>query len=361
MILGRNGAVILADRRGALHVLLTGRVEDRIARAAETAGISREQAARRLESEDSIRAEISQRSTTGTRAILRATTSSSAPAASTSRPRSRSSSRPAAADPTMSPSLSYEQGSEHVGGLGALVEIAPTTTAEVSGTVRLDRTGARRLTHAVGPTSPPPPGRRCPCRSGSARRCAHVCPLGSATRLRGVAGIRWLPASAEGSPPPVRGPGGLRRTSTTCRGVHWSCRAMDALRRSKSGDGATGSRGAWSLRRRRRRRALAAHGDGAVHLTVSDLDRSVAYYGGAVGLSLLGREDGSAARARGSASSWCSWRSPERGPPPATPGCTTSRCSCRRAPTSLAGSPTRRAIACRSPASPTTSSARRST
>jgi cytidylate kinase len=61
VILGRNGAVILADRPGAVHVLLTGRVEDRIARAAETAGISREQAARRLESEDSIRAEISQR------------------------------------------------------------------------------------------------------------------------------------------------------------------------------------------------------------------------------------------------------------------------------------------------------------
>lgn len=61
VILGRNGAVILADRPGALHVLLTGRVEDRIARAAETAGISHEQAARRLESEDSIRAEMSQR------------------------------------------------------------------------------------------------------------------------------------------------------------------------------------------------------------------------------------------------------------------------------------------------------------
>jgi len=61
VILGRNGAVILADRPGALHVLLTGRSEDRIARAAETAGISPEQAARRLETEDSIRAEISQR------------------------------------------------------------------------------------------------------------------------------------------------------------------------------------------------------------------------------------------------------------------------------------------------------------
>jgi cytidylate kinase len=60
VILGRNGAVILAERPGALHVLLTGRSDDRIARAAETAGITPERAARRLESEDSIRAEISQ-------------------------------------------------------------------------------------------------------------------------------------------------------------------------------------------------------------------------------------------------------------------------------------------------------------
>jgi glucuronide carrier protein len=61
VILGRNGAVILADRPGALHVLLTGRIDDRVARAAEAAGISRDRAARRLHSEDAIRAEISQR------------------------------------------------------------------------------------------------------------------------------------------------------------------------------------------------------------------------------------------------------------------------------------------------------------
>lgn len=61
VILGRNGAVILADRPGALHVLLTGRVEDRIARAAAAAGISRELAARRQASEDAIRAEMSQK------------------------------------------------------------------------------------------------------------------------------------------------------------------------------------------------------------------------------------------------------------------------------------------------------------
>ena len=61
VILGRNGAVILAGRPNALHVLLTGRVEDRVARAAEAAGITREQAARRQVHEDAIRAEMSHR------------------------------------------------------------------------------------------------------------------------------------------------------------------------------------------------------------------------------------------------------------------------------------------------------------
>jgi cytidylate kinase/MFS family permease len=61
VLLGRNGAVILADRPGALHVLLTGRVEDRVARAAAAAGITPEQAARRQVSEDAIRAEMSQK------------------------------------------------------------------------------------------------------------------------------------------------------------------------------------------------------------------------------------------------------------------------------------------------------------
>jgi hypothetical protein len=61
VILGRNGAVILAERPNALHVLLTGTVEDRVARAAAAAGISHEQAARRQVSEDTIRAEMSQR------------------------------------------------------------------------------------------------------------------------------------------------------------------------------------------------------------------------------------------------------------------------------------------------------------
>lgn len=61
VILGRNGAVILAGWPNALHVLLTGAVEDRVARAAAEAGISLEQAAHRQASEDAIRAEMSQR------------------------------------------------------------------------------------------------------------------------------------------------------------------------------------------------------------------------------------------------------------------------------------------------------------
>ena len=40
VILGRNGAVILADRPNTLHVLLTGAVEDRIERAATESGIT---------------------------------------------------------------------------------------------------------------------------------------------------------------------------------------------------------------------------------------------------------------------------------------------------------------------------------
>lgn len=61
VLLGRNGAVILADRPEAVHVLLTGNVEDRVARAARSAGIDQERARRRQESEDELRAEMSQR------------------------------------------------------------------------------------------------------------------------------------------------------------------------------------------------------------------------------------------------------------------------------------------------------------
>lgn len=61
VILGRNATVILADRPHTVHVLLTGRVEDRVARAARAAGISSDQAARRQVREDAVRREMSQR------------------------------------------------------------------------------------------------------------------------------------------------------------------------------------------------------------------------------------------------------------------------------------------------------------
>jgi cytidylate kinase len=60
VILGRNGALILADRPNTLHVLLTGAVEDRIERAAQEAGISVEQATKRQVLEDKARSDISQ-------------------------------------------------------------------------------------------------------------------------------------------------------------------------------------------------------------------------------------------------------------------------------------------------------------
>lgn len=59
VILGRNGAMILADRPRSLHVLLTGALADRIARAAATAQIPTEQAAKRQQLEDQVRAEMS--------------------------------------------------------------------------------------------------------------------------------------------------------------------------------------------------------------------------------------------------------------------------------------------------------------
>lgn len=59
VIVGRNGAAILASRPNTVHVLLTGSVEDRVARAAEEAAISREQAAKRQEREDQVRADMS--------------------------------------------------------------------------------------------------------------------------------------------------------------------------------------------------------------------------------------------------------------------------------------------------------------
>lgn len=59
VIVGRNGAVILAERPNTLHVLLTGAVADRIARAARDAGISPTHAAQRQELEDRVRADMS--------------------------------------------------------------------------------------------------------------------------------------------------------------------------------------------------------------------------------------------------------------------------------------------------------------
>lgn len=59
VIVGRNGAVILANRPNAVHVLLTGGVEDRVARAAREFGISVEQAAARRAREEDIRVQMS--------------------------------------------------------------------------------------------------------------------------------------------------------------------------------------------------------------------------------------------------------------------------------------------------------------
>lgn len=59
VIVGRNGAVVLAERPRTVHVLLTGDVDDRVARAARRAGISRERAAARQKLEDRVRAEMS--------------------------------------------------------------------------------------------------------------------------------------------------------------------------------------------------------------------------------------------------------------------------------------------------------------
>jgi len=59
VIVGRNGAFILAKRPGALHVMLDGPLTQRVERAAREAGISVEQAARRQKREDQVRADMS--------------------------------------------------------------------------------------------------------------------------------------------------------------------------------------------------------------------------------------------------------------------------------------------------------------
>jgi len=61
VILGRNGAYLLHERPGALHVKLVGRLDDRVDRAAELFGISRERSAKRQPIEDDFRRELSLR------------------------------------------------------------------------------------------------------------------------------------------------------------------------------------------------------------------------------------------------------------------------------------------------------------
>jgi len=58
VLVGRHGALLLADRPNTVHVLLMGTLEDRIERAASEAGITREHAARRAEREDHVRADM---------------------------------------------------------------------------------------------------------------------------------------------------------------------------------------------------------------------------------------------------------------------------------------------------------------
>jgi cytidylate kinase len=59
VITGRNGAFILAEWPGALHVLLDGPLQERIQRAAEESGIDVERSAKRQKREDQVRADIS--------------------------------------------------------------------------------------------------------------------------------------------------------------------------------------------------------------------------------------------------------------------------------------------------------------
>jgi cytidylate kinase len=59
VIVGRNGAFILADWPGALHVKLDGPLAQRIERAARESGIDVQQAAKRQKREDQVRADIS--------------------------------------------------------------------------------------------------------------------------------------------------------------------------------------------------------------------------------------------------------------------------------------------------------------
>ncbi len=59
LVLGRNGAYLLHERPGALHVKLVGQLEARIVNAAKLTGITPERAAKRQPIEDAFRRELS--------------------------------------------------------------------------------------------------------------------------------------------------------------------------------------------------------------------------------------------------------------------------------------------------------------
>jgi cytidylate kinase len=59
VIMGRNGAMILASWPGALHVKLDGPLAQRIERAARDSGVDIQRAAKRQKREDQVRADIS--------------------------------------------------------------------------------------------------------------------------------------------------------------------------------------------------------------------------------------------------------------------------------------------------------------
>jgi cytidylate kinase len=59
IIMGRNGALILADWPGALHVKLDGPLQQRLQRVADRSGVDLAEAARRQAREDQVRADIS--------------------------------------------------------------------------------------------------------------------------------------------------------------------------------------------------------------------------------------------------------------------------------------------------------------
>jgi hypothetical protein len=61
VVLGRGSMVVLADAPGALHVLLTGPREARIARVAARTGVGRDEAERRVRAHDGARLEYIRR------------------------------------------------------------------------------------------------------------------------------------------------------------------------------------------------------------------------------------------------------------------------------------------------------------